>query len=77
MAPERLLLLREAHNLSQGALAEILGISQAYLSQVESGKKECSPRVLTKAAAYFRVEKSVLYQPPRGIFIPHCGSRAS
>lgn len=77
MAPGRLLLLREAHDLSQRALAEEIGVSQAYLSQVEAGKKDCSPHVLTKLAAYFRVEKSVLYLPPRGTFVPHCGSRAS
>jgi transcriptional regulator with XRE-family HTH domain len=77
MAPERLLLLREAHELSQHDLAQVLGISQAYLSQVEAGKKDCSPRVATKLADYFRIEKHVLYQVPRGTFLPHAGSRAS
>jgi transcriptional regulator with XRE-family HTH domain len=72
MAPERLLLLREAHEMSQRALADILGISQAYLSQVEAGKKACSSRIATKAAAYFHLDLSVLYQPPRGTFTPHC-----
>jgi DNA-binding XRE family transcriptional regulator len=40
---------REAAGLSQEAMAKRVGVSAPYLSQVESGKRGGSPRVL---AAY-------------------------
>jgi|SoiMethySBSTD1v2_1073268.scaffolds.fasta_scaffold2423290_3 transcriptional regulator with XRE-family HTH domain len=70
MIPERLILLREAHELSQRALAEELGVSSAYISQVEAGKKEASNRLLTKLSCYFRLEKRILFEPLHGTWIP-------
>lgn len=35
---------REALNLSQAELAELAGVNQGYLSQVESGQRTPSPR---------------------------------
>jgi len=77
MAPERLILLREAHDMSQRSLAEALGVSSAYISQIEAGKKVVSSRLLEKLSVYFRLEKSVLFQAPKGTWTPGCGSRAS
>ena len=77
MAPERLVLLREAHELSQRDLATVLGVTPAFLSQVESGKKPLPHRHAQTLAEYFRVALHVLYTPPRGTFAPHGGSRAS
>jgi transcriptional regulator with XRE-family HTH domain len=56
--------LREAHGLSQKELAGKLGVSAAYISQLEAGKKSASPRILEKLSTYFRVEKSWLFTPP-------------
>ena len=64
MAPARLVLLREAHDLSQHALAEAIGVTRVYISQLETGKKHPSEAVLTKLCAYFRVEVAVLFLPP-------------
>ena len=74
MAPARLVLLREAHELSQQALAEALGVTRVYISHLETGKKHPSSAVLSKLCAYFRVEVDVLFLPPRG---PGCGRQAS
>jgi transcriptional regulator with XRE-family HTH domain len=64
MAPERLVLLRQAHALSQHDLATILGVRQNYISLLESGKKHPSEALLQRLAAYFRVEVAVLFLPP-------------
>lgn len=42
---------REFRGLSQAALAEQAGISAAYLSQIESGKRDGTAEVLAKLAA--------------------------
>lgn len=43
---ERLKIIRKTLNLKQGAFAEKLGITQAYLSEIEKGKKSVSATVL-------------------------------
>lgn len=43
---ERLKIIRKTLNLKQGAFAEKLGITQAYLSEIEKGKKSISATVL-------------------------------
>ena len=73
MAPERLVLLRQAHALSQHELATILGVRQNYISLLETGKKHASPALLQKLATYFRVEVAVLFLPPG----PSCTRQAS
>lgn len=66
MAPERLLLLREAHDLSQRALAAQVGITPGHLSLLEAGKRHPSALVLARLATYFRIEEGVLCTPPKG-----------
>lgn len=65
MSPDRLILLREAHELSQRDLATVLNVTPAYISQVEAGKRHPSSKVLSKLSTYFRIEVSVLFQVPR------------
>lgn len=50
--------MRQFHNQSQGALASTLGISNSYLSEIESGKKEPTLDILNKYAATFNVPLS-------------------
>ena len=42
--------LRKEKDLSQGELAEGVGISQSYLSQIENGHKEASTNLVKKMA---------------------------
>jgi len=44
MTPKELRAIREQHNLSQGALAALLGYSQQYISHVETGRRTMQPR---------------------------------
>jgi len=41
-------LARKAHKIKQGNLAERVGISQTYLSQIEAGKVNVSIDILAK-----------------------------
>jgi len=47
---------REHRGMSQEALAEAAGIAQAYLSQIESGKRTGSAKVLARLAQALRVD---------------------
>ena len=47
---------REYRGLRAGELAKKAGISQGYLSEIESGKKSGSLSVLTRIAAVLDVE---------------------
>jgi transcriptional regulator with XRE-family HTH domain len=47
---ENIKVAREGRGLTQGKLAELLGISQNHLSQLESGKRKISVSVLDKYA---------------------------
>jgi len=49
--------------LSQLDLALELGMSLAFLSDIETGKKWVSPKTLTKLANAFRVEVYQLFKP--------------
>ncbi len=53
-------LLRTAEGLSQVELANELGISRAYLSQIENGHKQPSLPFMRKAAAFFQIPLAVL-----------------
>ena len=53
---DRLIEARQESQLSQQQLAEKAGISQGYLSEIESGKKSGSLSVLTRIAAALDVE---------------------
>jgi len=53
-------LIRLFHNVKQGKLASDLGISNSYLSEIESEKKEVSLDVLKKYSEYFNIPMSSL-----------------
>ena len=60
MQHEALRLVRVFHNLNQTALAERLGISRSYLSEIEGGKKPVTLELLKKYATTFNMPLSSL-----------------
>lgn len=60
MQHEALRLVRVFHDLSQTQLAERLGISNSYLSEIEGGKKSPSLDILEKYAEVFNMPLSSL-----------------
>lgn len=60
MQHEALRLVRVFHDLNQAALAERLGISKSYLSEIESGKKPPTLDLLQKYADAFNMPLSSL-----------------
>ena len=50
--------LRRKHRWSQVELAEMLGIDRSYLSEIETGKKDPSLRVLKTIADGFQLSLS-------------------
>ncbi|HEX9744192.1 MAG TPA: helix-turn-helix transcriptional regulator [bacterium] len=53
-------LLRTADGISQTKLADELGISRAYLSQVENGHNDPGLQLLRKISSYFEIPLSLL-----------------
>lgn len=60
MLNEALKQIRVFHQIKQVDLANDLGISKSYLSEVESNKKSVSMDLLEKYSAYFSVPASSL-----------------
>jgi transcriptional regulator with XRE-family HTH domain len=60
MQHEALRLVRIFHDMNQTALAERLGISKSYLSEIESGKKAVTLDLLQKYADTFNMPLSSL-----------------
>ncbi|CAB3639672.1 transcriptional regulator [Achromobacter marplatensis] len=60
MLNEALRLIRAYHDLSQSQLCSELGISNSYLSEIESGKKSPSLDLLNKYSVRFDVPVSSL-----------------
>lgn len=58
MLNEALRLMRVFHDLSQKELAEKLGISKSYLSEIESGKKTPTIKLLNRYADLFDIPAS-------------------
>lgn len=58
MLPEALRLLRVFHDMKQGELAEKLGLSKSYISEIENGNRTPSLDVIEKYAEYFRIPAS-------------------
>lgn len=52
---ERLFLLRSKKRLSQKALGELLGVSDAAITMMEKGKRSPSFEILCALADYFEV----------------------
>jgi transcriptional regulator with XRE-family HTH domain len=62
MIEDALRLIRVFHNLKQGDLAKNLGISQSYLSEVETGAKQPTLELLEKYSDVFSIPvSSILY----------------
>lgn len=53
-------LIRVYHDLSQAQLAEKIGISKSYISELERGHKKASIDILEKYASFFRIPLSSL-----------------
>ncbi len=60
MNGQALKLIRQFHNIKQGQLASELGISNSYLSEIESGKKDITIELLDKYSKYFNIPMSSL-----------------
>jgi transcriptional regulator with XRE-family HTH domain len=58
MLNKALRIVREVHRMKQGELADALGISKSYLSELERGEKKVSLDVLNKYANTFDVPAS-------------------
>ena len=58
MLNQALRLIRTYHDLSQTELCKKLGISNSYLSEIESGKKQPTIDILTKYSEYFEIPLS-------------------
>lgn len=58
MMNEALRLIRVYHDLRQNEMAEQLGISKSYLSEIEKGVKTPSLELVNKYANYFKVPTS-------------------
>lgn len=60
MISEALRLLRIYHDMSQSELSSTLQMSNSYVSELESGKKQPTLDVLGKYANYFQIPVSSL-----------------
>ena len=60
MLSEALRLIRVFHDMKSNELAEQLGISPAYLSEIEKGKKKPSLQLINKYAEVFHTSTSVI-----------------
>lgn len=58
--PEAVLYARNQAGLRQAAAATALGISAAYLSQIEKGVRNAGPALLNKMAAVYNCPRVVL-----------------
>lgn len=58
MLSEALRLIRVFHDLKQVELANKLGISKSYLSEIEHGKKTASIELIDKYSALFKIPSS-------------------
>ena len=60
MVGEALRLLRIFNGYKSAELAEKLGISQSYVSEIENNKKQPTMDILDKYASVFEMKKSTL-----------------
>jgi DNA-binding XRE family transcriptional regulator len=57
---------REYRRLTQGQLAEQTGVTVAHISQIESGKRECSVKLLRALARVLEVDADLLIGQEQG-----------
>jgi DNA-binding transcriptional regulator YiaG len=55
--------IREIRGLKLAELANALGISYAYLSNIEAGRKRLTPQLLAKAATVLGITQMALVHP--------------
>lgn len=60
MLNEALRLVRAFHDLSQTEMCKLLGISNSYLSEIESGKKQPKIELLSSYSEIFNIPVSSL-----------------
>ncbi len=53
-------LWREYRGMTQGALAEKVKVTAAHISQIESGKRECSVKLLQSLAKTLNIDMELL-----------------
>lgn len=58
MLSKALSLIRQYHTISQTELCSNLGISNSYLSEIESGKKQPSLEILSRYSDFFEIPLS-------------------
>lgn len=58
---ERIKKIRKDHGMTQQELANRLGITQSYVAQIESAKKEPNCEILLKFALIFRVSLDYVF----------------
>lgn len=70
MLSEALRLIRVFHDLKQGELADRLGLSKSYLSELENGKKTPTLDVIEKYSEEFSIPASSIL-----FFAEHLGDK--
>lgn len=65
IVPQKIKRARQQAGLTQGELADRAGLSQAYLSQIESGSKDPSVETLQKLANTLGIEPGSLFASTR------------
>lgn len=64
---EALRMLRVFNDMKSGQLAQELGISASYLSEIETGKKNPSLDVIQKYADFFETTPSAIFAMSEGL----------
>ena len=75
MLSEALRLIRVFHDMKQTELAQRLGISKSYLSEIESGKKPPRMDLIERYVSEFDIPSSVDFVFRRGPRAPICFGR--
>lgn len=63
MKLEKLILLRNRYGFSQKKMADILGITQAYYSQLENGNKKLFYGLAKRISAVFGLKPDDIFYP--------------
>jgi len=77
LLPEALRLIRVFHDVKQNELAERLGISNSFLSEIESGKKAVSVELIEKYSVEFQIPASSILFFSENLNNPNTVGRAA